>query len=268
MKKIVVLVIASFVLTACNKNRITGRNQISLVSESEVQGMALTEYKSFLSTSKLIPDNNKNTDMVKRVGNRLINALTKYYTSQGLASELSNYQWEINLVDAKDVNAWCMPGGKIVVYTGLLPITQNETALAIVMGHEIAHALAKHGSERMSQGLLQQLGGAALSIALQTKPAQTQALFQQAYGLGSQFAVMLPFSRNNELEADKFGLRYAALAGYDPREAPAFWSRMAALSGGNKPPEFMSTHPSDERRIADINAIMDETLKVYYKPVK
>ena len=157
-----------------------------------------------------------------------------------------------------------MPGGKIVVYTGLLPVTQNETALAIVMGHEIAHALAKHGSERMSQGLLQQLGGVALQVAVKDKPAETQNLFNTAYGVGSNVGIMLPFSRKNELEADKFGLMFAALAGYNPREAIPFWQRMSAI-GGQKPPEFLSTHPTDERRIYELQAMMDDVVKKYYK---
>ncbi len=269
MNKLIYLAIACSSLLGCKTNSITGRSQLSLVSETEVQAMSLTEYQNFLSTNKVLsPSSNKNADLVKRCGNRLINAITLYYQQNNLSSELANYKWEINLVEDNNVNAWCMPGGKIVVYTGLLPVTQNETALAIVMGHEIAHALAKHGSERMSQGLLQQLGGVALSTAMQNKPQETQNLFNTAYGIGSNIGVMLPFSRKNESEADKFGLMFAALAGYDPREAIPFWQRMSKLSGGQKPPEFLSTHPSDEKRIADLQGIMDETLKKYYKPVK
>jgi len=269
MNKLIYLAIACSSLLGCKTNSITGRSQLSLVSETEVQAMSLTEYQNFLSTNKVLnPSANKNADMVKRCGNRLINAITLYYQQNNLSSELANYKWEINLVEDNNVNAWCMPGGKIVVYTGLLPVTQNETALAIVMGHEIAHALAKHGSERMSQGLLQQLGGVALSTAMQNKPQETQNLFNTAYGIGSNIGVMLPFSRKNESEADRFGLMFAALAGYDPREAIPFWQRMSKLSGGQKPPEFLSTHPSDEKRIADLQGIMDETLKKYYKPVK
>jgi predicted Zn-dependent protease len=267
MKKILLLIILSSSIIACQRNAITGRNQLSLVPESEVQAMALTEYSNFLSANKIIQANaNNNAIMVQRVGKNLINAITAYYQRNNLSQELSNYKWEINLVEDKNINAWCMPGGKIVVYTGLLPVTQNETALAIVMGHEIAHALAKHGSERMSQGLVQQLGGIALSVAVQNKPRETQGLFMTAYGLGSNLGYLLPFSRNNESEADKFGLMFAALANYDPREAIPFWQRMAQ-QGGAKPPEFLSTHPSDERRIADLQAIMPEVMKNYYKPV-
>ena len=176
--------------------------------------MAKTEYRQFLSTNNVVSSGqSRDAEMVKRVGSRIATAITSYYKGKGLGSELEGYQWEYNLVNDKSVNAWCMPGGKIVVYTGLLPITQNEAALAVVIGHEIAHAVARHGNERMSQGLLQQLGGAALSVALANKPEQTQGLFMQAYGIGSAVGVTLPHSRNQEYEADKLGLIYAALAG-------------------------------------------------------
>lgn len=266
MQKLLLFCFVLAVFTACQRNAITGRNQLSLVPETEVQAMALTQYSQFLSTNKVV-NAGKNTDMVKRCGNKLIAAINQYYAQNNLSQELWGYKWEINLVDDKSVNAWCMPGGKIVVYTGLLPVTQNETALAIVMGHEIAHALAKHGSERMSQGLLTQLGGAALQVAMQSKPQETQNLFLAAYGVGSNVGYILPNSRKNESEADKFGLMFAALAGYDPHEAIPFWQRMAG-QGGQKPPEFLSTHPSDERRIADLQAMMDEIVAKYYKQRK
>ena len=265
MKKILLIVALSTSFLACERNAITGRNQLSLVPESQVQAMALTQYSSFLNANKvLVAASNKNAAMVKNVGARLVNAITNYYAQNNLSQELAGYNWEVNLVEDKSINAWCMPGGKIVVYTGLLPVTQNETALAIVMGHEIAHALTKHGSERMSQGLLQQLGGVALQVAVKDKPAETQNLFNTAYGVGSNVGIMLPFSRKNELEADKFGLMFAALAGYNPREAIPFWQRMSAI-GGQKPPEFLSTHPTDERRIYELQAMMDDVVKKYYK---
>ena len=182
-----------------------------------------------------------------------------------MSSLLEGYKWEYNLVESKDVNAWCMPGGKIVIYTGLLPVTQNEAALAIVMGHEVSHAILQHGNERMSQGLVQQLGGVALSVALANKPAATQQLFQTAYGVGSQVGVMLPFSRKDELEADEYGLYWAAMAGYNPQEAIPLWQRMAS-SGGQKPPEFLSTHPDDGHRIEKLQEHMPQALQ-YYKPV-
>lgn len=253
---------------ACSQNAITGRNQLKLIPDSEIQAMALTEYKTFLSENKVVTTTNKDAQMVKRIGQRITSAITKYYTQQGKANVLDGYQWEYNLVDSKDVNAWCMPGGKIVVYTGLLPITQNEAALAVVMGHEITHALAQHGNERMSQGLVQQLGGAALSVALANKPAATQSLFMNAYGIGTNVGVMLPFSRKDEYEADKFGLRFAAMAGYNPREAIPLWQRMEKAGGGNKPPEFLSTHPAEGNRIARLEQEMPEALKYYSAAVK
>lgn len=240
---------------------------MSLVSDAELQTMAVQEYKQFLSQSKVVSTSaSKDAEMVRRVGQRIANAITAYYTQQGLGKELEGYKWEYNLVNSNEANAWCMPGGKIVVYTGLLPITQNEAALAVVVGHEVAHAVAKHGAERMSQGLLQQMGGTALSVALANKPAQTQNLFMTAYGVGSNVGGILPHSRKQELEADKIGLRFAAMAGYNPQEAIGLWQRMAA-AGGSGQPEFMSTHPEPGRRIEELKKQMPDALQ-YYKPVR
>ncbi len=252
---------------ACTRNAVTGRSQLKLLSDAEVQGMAATEYKQFLTANKVVSaTGSRDAEMIRRVGGRLTAAITTYYKSQGKANVLDGYQWEYNLVDSKEVNAWCMPGGKIVVYTGLLPITQNEAALAVVMGHEITHALAQHGNERMSMGLVQQLGGAALSVALSNKPAETQSLFMNAYGVGSQVGVMLPFSRKDEYEADKLGLNFAAMAGYNPQEAIPLWERMQAAAGSGKPPEFLSTHPSEDNRIVRLKEQMPQAL-TYYKPI-
>jgi predicted Zn-dependent protease len=268
MKYLLCAAIAVIFLIACQRNAITGRKQLSLiVSESEAQSMAVSQYKEFINTNKVVPAGNKDADMVKRVGNKIINAIKGYYESKGLSKELEGYEWQINLVEDKQINAWCMPGGKIVVYTGILPVTQNEAALAVVMGHEIAHALAKHGSERMNQAFVQQLGGVALSAALATKPAATQEIFNTSYGIGTSAAFILPFSRANELEADKFGLMFSALAGYNPKEAIPFWQRMGKIGGANDTPELLRTHPSDEKRIEELQKIMDETIKNYYKPV-
>jgi predicted Zn-dependent protease len=263
-----IAIIALLIVTgACTRNAVTGRNQLKLLSDAEVQGMAATEYKQFLVSNKVVSaSGSRDAEMVRRVGGRLTTAITAYYKSQGQPNVLDGYQWEYNLVDSKEVNAWCMPGGKIVVYTGLLPITQNEAALAVVLGHEITHALAQHGNERMSMGLVQQLGGVALSVALSNKPAETQSLFMNAYGVGSQVGVMLPFSRKDEYEADKFGLNFAAMAGYNPQEAIPLWERMQAAAGNGKPPEFLSTHPSEDNRIVRLKAQMPEALG-YYKPV-
>jgi predicted Zn-dependent protease len=241
---------------------------LALVSESQMQEMAVSQYRQFLNESKVVSSSqSKDAEMVRRVGSRIASAVTTFYRGKGLSKELEGYQWEYNLVQSNDVNAWCMPGGKIVVYTGILPVAQNEAALAVVVGHEVAHAVAKHGQERMSQGLVQQLGGVALSVALSSKTAETQNLFMQAYGVGSNVFGVLPHSRKQELEADRLGLIYTALAGYNPREAVPLWQRMASLGNGQKPPEFLSTHPAEQTRIQQLQAHMSEALK-YYKPVR
>jgi predicted Zn-dependent protease len=262
MKNIILFLLLALFLTGCALNMVTGRNQLSLVPESELQLMATSQYSAFLAEHKVLSPGNKDAAMVDRVGARISNAITKYYNSQGKQSVIEGYNWEFNTVTDEAANAWCMPGGKVVVYTGLLPITQTETALAIVVGHEIAHAIAKHGSERMSQGMIQQLGGVALQVAVSQKPAETQNLFMQAYGIGSQLGAVLPWSRQQETEADQYGLIFAAMAGYNPQEAIPFWERMSA-AGGTKPPEFLSTHPSDETRIRKLKQFMPEAMKYY-----
>jgi predicted Zn-dependent protease len=267
VRKIMLFFLSVSVFVACSKNAITGRTQLSLVPESELQSMAVQEYRQFLSTNKVVsPSADRDAEMVRRVGQRISNAVQQYFQQQGMSDQLQGYQWEYNLVQSNEANAWCMPGGKIVVYSGLLPITQNEAALAVVVGHEVSHALFQHGNERMSQGLVQQLGGAALSVAVSSQPAATQNLFMQAYGIGSQLGVLLPYSRKQELESDRYGLRWAAMAGYNPREAIPLWQRMEKMAAGNKPPEFLSTHPSEGRRIEQLQKYMDEALK-YYKPI-
>lgn len=257
-----------FVIVAanCSRNAITGRNQLSLIPESQVQSMALTQYKQFLATNKVVPTGaNKDAEMVVRVGTRIANAITEYYKEKGLTKDLEGYKWEFNLVDSKEVNAWCMPGGKVVVYTSILPITQNEDALAIVLGHEITHAVAGHGRERMSQALLAQGIQVAGNVAL-SNDARTVNVFNNVYGPTAQIGVLLPNSRKQELEADRYGLIFAAMAGYDPRPAISFWQRMAKL-GGAKPPAFLSGHPADEDRIKKLQELMPEAL-TYYKPKK
>lgn len=253
-------------LLGCSENAVTGRKHLSLVPESQLQQMAVTEYQSFLSANRVVSNTlSKDAEMVKRVGSRIANAITTYYTKQGKSDLLAGYKWEFNLVDNKDVNAWCMPGGKVVVYTGLLPVAQNEAALAVVLGHEIAHAVAGHGNERMSQGMLAQGLGAIGNIATSGN-ARVNSIFNNTFGLGAQVGVLLPNSRKQEYEADRFGLSFAAMAGYNPREAVPFWKRMSQ-SGGQKPPEFLATHPSDDNRIAKIESYMSEALKVY-NPVR
>ncbi len=263
MKKILSFILIASMLAACSTNRVTGRKQLSLVPESELQTMASQQYDAFLSENKVVnPSSSQDAAMVHKVGRDIAAAITEYYNNAGQGDLLKGYEWEFNLVDNKDINAWAMPGGKVVVYTGILPVTQSEDGLAVVLGHEIAHAIAQHGNERMSHQLVQQLGGMALQVALANKPQQTQDIFLTSYGIGSTVGALLPFSRKEELEADKFGLFFSAMAGYNPQEAIPFWQRMAG-SGGGKPPEFLSTHPADDTRIKKLEGIMPEAMKFY-----
>lgn len=267
MKRLFLSLLGLSVFIGCSTNSVTGRKQLKLFPEETLQQQAVTEYRSFLSQNKVLSGTvNKDAEMVTRVGNRISKAITDYYTQKGLASELNGYKWEFNLVESKEVNAWCMPGGKVVVYTGLLNITQNEAALAVVMGHEITHAVAHHGNERISQVALAQ--GLEIAGNIFTSGNQkANNIFNNVFAPTAQIGVLLPNSRNQEYEADHFGLNFAAMAGYNPREAVPFWQRMAtAASGSGKPPEFLSTHPSDENRIAKLQGYMDEALG-YYKPV-
>ncbi len=269
MKKVLLFISAVALFVACSRNPITGRKQLKLLPESQLQAQALTEYKGFLSQAQVVnTSGSRDAEMVKRVGTRIANAITKYYTDQGKGEILEGYNWEFNLVNDKQVNAWCMPGGKVVVYSGLLGVTQNESGLAVVMGHEIFHAVGHHGNERMSQGLLAQGIEVAGNIFTQ-KNEKVNTLFNQIFAPGAQVAVLLPNSRNQEHESDHYGLLFCAMAGYNPQEAVPFWKRMAAASaasGNQKPPEFLSTHPSDESRIARIEGYMPEALG-YYKPI-
>ena len=267
MRKILVALVAAVTMIACSKNAITGRNQFRLLPESQLQQMAVQQYQQFLSTNPVVSSNsNRDAAMVSRVGNRIRRAVEQFYASKGLSKELEGYQWEYHLVDNKEANAWCMPGGKIVVYTGLLPYTQNEAALAVVLGHEVSHAIFQHGNERMSQALGAELVGAGLQVALRNQPQQTQQLFYAAYGAGATVGLLLPFSRKHELEADRYGLIWTAMAGYNPREAIPLWQRMKAASKGNRPPEFLTTHPTEQHRIDELKKYMPEALK-YYKPM-
>lgn len=265
MDKKLIFAASILLLFSCTKVPITGRRQMNLLPESEMMSMSLTSYRDFLNKNKKLPDSDAQTELVKRVGSNIASAVQRFMkANKKYAKRIEGFKWEFNVVEDKTVNAWCMPGGKVVVYTGLLPITQDEAGLAVVMGHEIAHAIARHGNERMSQGLLVQLGGIGLAIATSNKPGVTQDIFNQSYGLASGLGV-LAYSRKHESEADKLGLVFMAMAGYDPSVAPAFWQRMAAASSGQKPPELLSTHPSDETRIKDIRAFLP-TAKKYYKP--
>ena len=256
------LLIFVLLFTACATVPVTGRQQLNLIPGSQLNAMSFSQYDEFIKTHKL-SNNEQQTNMVKSVGKRIQTAVEKYFTDQGQAGRLRDYKWEFNLVEDSLVNAWCMPGGKVVVYTGILPITQNETGLAVVMGHEIAHAIANHGGERMSQGLIAMTGGVALSKALENKSEETKTLFMGAYGVGAQLGVLLPYSRLHESEADHLGLIFMAMAGYDPHESVSFWERMSAGKSG-APPEFLSTHPSDETRIRKLREEIPEAM-TYYK---
>jgi predicted Zn-dependent protease len=260
--KIFIILGLGCLLAACATVPLTERRSLHLVSDSELLSLSVDQYTKTLNESKLSNDPQK-VQMVKRVGEKIGQATADLLKEKGLESEIQNYHWEFNLIDdPKVVNAWCMPGGKVAVYTGILPVAGGETGLAVVMGHEIAHALAKHGNERMSQGLLAQLGGVGLSMALGTNAGLTQDIFMQAYGVAAQVGVLLPYSRLQESEADHIGLVLMAKAGYDPREAIPFWERMNK-EGGSRPPEFLSTHPAPESRIDNIKTLIPEAMRYY-----
>ena len=259
---LVACVAAAFMLMAgCAIVPITGRRQLSLVPQSDLIGMAARDYEHFISESTVSADAGAR-NMVTEVGGRVAQATSGFMREHGMDYELSQYDWEFQLIEDEAANAFCMPGGKIVVFTGLMPIAETSEGLAVVVAHEVAHAVANHGGERMSQLLLAQLGGMALSKAIEEKPEQTRALAMLAYGVGSQVAVLLPYSRQHESEADRIGLILMAKAGYDPRTALQFWQRMTAQSEG-EPPEFLSTHPSHATRIEDIRTHMPEAVAIY-----
>jgi predicted Zn-dependent protease len=259
-----ILLLNALLFQACSVVPITGRKQLSLVPESQMISMSLTSYSEFLKANTLSTDKT-NVDLVKQVGSNIAASVEKYFADNKLSSQLDGYKWEFNLIKNDTTqNAWCMPGGKVVVYSGILPVTKDGNGLAVVLSHEIAHAVARHGNERMSQQLLTQFGGIALNEAIKQKPEETKGIFNGAYGIASQVGVLLPFSREHELEADKLGLIFMAMAGYDPQTAVTFWERMAS-SGGSKPPEFLSTHPSDVTRINRIKSALPEAMKYYQK---
>ncbi|CAN5245540.1 M48 family metallopeptidase [soil metagenome] len=268
MKKYKEFLIAFFglliIVIACKTVPVTGRKQLNLVPNSMIQALAFSEYDSVVKASPTLMQTDDRAQMVTRVGSRIQLAVETYLQQNNMSKEVKNFKWEFNTINQNIVNAWCMPGGKVVVYTGLLPITQNETALAVVMGHEIAHAIARHGNERMSEGLLINLGGLVLEEALKDKKQQTQLLFLGLYVVGSNLALALPNSRMQESEADKLGLIFMSMAGYNPEEAIPFWQRMASVST-NKTPEFLSTHPSDATRIKKLSALIPAIKTQYFR---
>lgn len=259
MKKEFVLIIALLLLASCGNVPLTGRRQVLLVSDQEVLSSSLTQYSDYIKTAKLSTNKTK-TAQVVRVGKNIAAATESYLKANGLASELSNFAWEFNLVSENQVNAFCMPGGKIVVYEGLLNLVDSDDELAVVVGHEVAHAVAKHSNERMSQQLLTQYGAAILDQAVSGSSSTVQTVAGTVYGLGAQFGVMLPYSRKHEYEADHMGLIFMSIAGYNPEKAISFWTKMAQASGGSTP-EIMSTHPSDSKRIEEIRKFLPEARK-------
>lgn len=251
MRKLILSALCAgfFIVSGCSVNPFTGKSTMALVSNSELFPMAFQQYDEFLNEHAVIR-NTKDSRMVENVGKRIASAADVYLKANGYPNYLDDYNWEFNLVNDEQVNAWCMPGGKIVFYTGILPIAKNEAGIAAIMGHEIAHALANHGQQRMSASQYQSIIGMVGSAALSKNPTY-QNVFEQAYGIGSNVGVMLPFSRSHETEADKIGLTLMAIAGYDPIEAAHLWERMAQV-GGESPPEILSTHPSNQTRINNI----------------
>lgn len=265
-KKNITIAIAIIGLAlSCATNPLTGNKVLNFVPNSQLFPSSFQQYGAFLKESKLV-SGTTDAKKVETIGIRIKNAAEKYLTYLGHPEYLKDYQWEYKLVENKEVNAWCMPGGKIVVYTGILPLTKDDDGLATVMGHEVSHALANHGAQRMSAAQLQQIGAVGVAVATGNKSIETQQMWQKYYGLGTEVGGMLPFSRSHETEADKIGLILMTIAGYNPDQSVVFWGRMSAQStSGNKPPEIMSTHPSDATRIANLKALLPEARAVAAK---
>ncbi len=255
--------IVLFFLAGCATVPVTGRQQLRLIPSQQVMAMSYQSYNDFVKKAKVSQDLEA-AAIVLRVGQNVRQAVERYLRQQGQEGLVSDYRWEFNLVEDKTANAFALPGGKVVVNTGLLPIAQNDTGLAVVVGHEISHAIAEHGNERMSQALAFQLGGVALSQAMSTKPEQTQQLFMAAFGAGAQVGILLPYGRLQESEADHLGLIFMAMAGYDPRAAIPFWQRMMAQKETRgEPPEFLSTHPAGATRIEELRKLLPEAMQYY-----
>lgn len=249
------------VLVGCSTAPL-GRKQLTLIPSGQMMSMSSASYSEFLSANPPV-HGTPEAAMVQKVGNRIRVAAEEYLASRGMSDRIEGYDWSFNLVASDQVNAWAMPGGRVVFYTGILPITATEQGLAVVMGHEVAHAIAQHGNERMSHELVAGFGSMAFAQLIKDQPQTAQNLYMGAFGLGTQVGVLLPFSRLHESEADEIGLIFMAIAGYDPREAAEFWKRMAAAKGGQAPPEFLSTHPSDQTRIKDIEKALPKALEYY-----
>lgn len=259
-----VFITVVFILSSCAKVPITGRRQVSLLPEGMLVNMALTSYKGFMSENPPLPATDQSVQAVRRVGNRISQAVNQYLIENGEESRVQSFQWEFNVVQNEAVNAWAMPGGKIMFYSGIFPVTQNDNGIAVVMAHEIAHAVARHGNERMSQQLLLTLGAVSLDVAMREQPETTRNIFLMSYGVGGQLG-SLAYSRKHEYEADKLGMIFMAMAGYDAGATVSFWERMQGLAAGAEPPQFLSTHPSSSSRIKASREFVPEAMK-YYKP--
>ncbi|MBS9523276.1 M48 family metallopeptidase [Litoribacter ruber] len=264
IKKIIFILAAAFIIEGCAKVPLSGRRQLSIIGNSEILPMSYEQYDQVKAESNLVT-NTAEGQMVVNAGNRIAKAVETYLQERGYDDVTEGFAWEFHLIESDQINAWAMPGGKVAFYTGIMPIAQNETGVAVIMGHEVAHAIANHARERMSQGLVANGLVGGLQVAMGQNPSMTQQIFLQAVGYGGQVG-MLKFSRDQELEADELGLTFMAIAGYDPREAPVFWQRMeAAAGGGQRPPEFLSTHPGPNRRIEQLNKMMPDALEYYNK---
>jgi metalloendopeptidase OMA1, mitochondrial len=256
------------IIIACQRVPLTGRKQVvGVVSGDEMMKMSYTQYTGFLDSAKVLPANHPQAQMVARVGDRIKKSVEDYLIQQNLSNLLDGYNWEFRTVDSKEINAWCMPGGKVCFYTGILPICKDETGVAVVMGHEIAHAIAEHGRERLSRAMIAQkiTQVGAIAAGVYTGDERVMQLTGQVLGVGTTLGGVLPNTRKQESEADKLGIIFMAMAGYNPRESVDFWKRMAEVGkNSQKPPKILSTHPADEVRIADLSKNMDKAMKYYY----
>lgn len=253
--RVILILVAILILEACSQVAFTGRRQTQLIPIDTINSLSYSQYDEFLAANKTLPDDAPETLLIRKIGTDIVESVKVYYKANKMEKDLEKFNWEFNVVDSEQANAFCMPGGKVVFFTGIMDVAQNEDAMAVIMGHEIAHALAHHGNERMSQMVWAQLGMSALDIALQEKPEQTRDMIMIAAGAGTQLGVMLPFSRKHESEADEIGLYLMTMAGYDPNQAAPFWERMAA-QGGGAPPEFLSTHPGPDRRAENLISLI------------
>ncbi len=260
--RIFLLVLILF-LAGCASVPITGRRQLRMLPDGMLTNMAAANYQSYMASIRVVAADDPRAEMVERTGQRIASAVTDYLTATGQARRVRDFNWEFSLVDSDQVNAWAMPGGKVAIYTGILDLTRDETGLAVVMSHEIAHAVARHGNERMSQQLLLLMGAVSLDVALREKPEETRDIFMLAYGVGGTLG-SLAYSRQHEYEADALGMVFMAMAGYDPGVTISFWERMLAYSGGANIPEFLSTHPTNQSRIRAAKDFLPEAM-TYYK---